>query len=645
MSQRSAPVATGARSLSTKSIAGARSASRRLFPAGDLDAFLDLLSGVERQPSGIMALCPAHKDSDPSLSVGQGDDGRILIHCFGGCESEDVMAVLGGSMADLAPPSKNGRHRVAEPETVYDYRDEQGKLIRQKLRKPGKEFLQRAPDGKGGWVYKLAGVRDLLYRLPELLQSPAGAVVFICEGEKDADNVQRLGLVATTNIEGAAKENQRPKWKSEYTTWLREHLPDRRFVLLPDNDAAGRAHMAHIQESLKEAGLAVVTVALSGLPDKGDVSDWVKAGGTREQLLALVAAANAEPSSSSPDHFGVLDRLVMTGSELETRTFPEPEQLVPHILLRGFSTLLAGDSKIGKTALVLRMVAAAAVGGWWLDRDREPANRLSPCRILFLNFEDPPFVTQSRLRRMMAPDPIPENLLIMEPPYGHSLNEILAWLPHAQKKFGLDAVILDPIAIAAEWKDENDNALIALTFKHLQQVAAQTQLALLSCHHVTKKPGEWGTNIRGGSSIKANVMGWHVLEREKERFRLHGINKLTGTWHVLLNRSEDSYEWWIEETRTGQFRTATEEKADQKHALVQLVLDQPGITFEQAAERLGFSDRTIRRYVDEMPSVLVIDDLPKIDSVRGRPERGIFPNPGTDRRLFGDDDEFRDNEV
>ena len=118
-----------------------------------------------------------------------------------------------------------------EPEATYDYTDEDGKLLYQVVRKPGKHFVQRRPDEKGGWIYNLDGVRRVLYRLPDLLSRP-DETVFIVEGEKDADRLHRAGLLATTNPGGAGK------WKAEYSAILN----DRHVVTLPDNDSPGHKH-------------------------------------------------------------------------------------------------------------------------------------------------------------------------------------------------------------------------------------------------------------------------------------------------------------------------------------------------------------------------------------------------------------------
>lgn len=70
-----------------------------------LDLLIARLEGVKRSGKGYVARCPAHEDRTPSLSLREGDDGRVLLHCHGGCTTAAVVAALGLSMADLFPPS------------------------------------------------------------------------------------------------------------------------------------------------------------------------------------------------------------------------------------------------------------------------------------------------------------------------------------------------------------------------------------------------------------------------------------------------------------------------------------------------------------------------------------------------------------
>ena len=74
--------------------------------AAPLETILNRLAGVRRTGKSFKAICPAHADRTPSLSVKEGDDGRVLLHCFGGCEMEAVVAAMGLRPADLFPADK-----------------------------------------------------------------------------------------------------------------------------------------------------------------------------------------------------------------------------------------------------------------------------------------------------------------------------------------------------------------------------------------------------------------------------------------------------------------------------------------------------------------------------------------------------------
>jgi hypothetical protein len=71
---------------------------------GRIDVLLDRLSKVRRAGKGFTACCPAHDDKhSPSLSLSEGDDGKILLHCFAGCAPAAVVAAIGLSLSDLFP--------------------------------------------------------------------------------------------------------------------------------------------------------------------------------------------------------------------------------------------------------------------------------------------------------------------------------------------------------------------------------------------------------------------------------------------------------------------------------------------------------------------------------------------------------------
>ncbi len=231
------------------------------------------------------AKCPAHEDTTPSLSVGVGEDGRVLLCCHAGCTAADVCRAIGLTEKDLFPAKRGSRRRRAKRRIVatYDYREPEGALLFQVVRDRPKRFWQRRPDGKGGWHHDLGGVKRVLYRLPELQAADRNEWVYVCEGEKDADHLKDIGLVATTSPGGAGK------WRPKYG----ESLRGRRVAILPDNDLAGHNHGEAVARALHEAAADVRIVHLPDLSQKGDVTDWLEAGGTSEALIDLVEATGA----------------------------------------------------------------------------------------------------------------------------------------------------------------------------------------------------------------------------------------------------------------------------------------------------------------------------------------------------------------
>ena len=238
--------------------------------------------GCRPKPAGEgtwQAHCPAHDDRSPSLSIREAEDGRVLLHDFGGCESEAVAAALGLAMRDLFP-GEGGSSRDREAATTYDYTDEEGRLLFRVERQSGKRFRQCRPDGKGGWIYNLQNVRRVLYRLPEVAKAvKEQRRIYIVEGEKDADRLANFGLCATTNPMGAGK------WRDEYG----ESFRGAAVVIIPDNDAPGKAHAEQVAASLVGRAASVRVLTLPGLPEKGDVSDWLSAGHTVAELEGLAA--------------------------------------------------------------------------------------------------------------------------------------------------------------------------------------------------------------------------------------------------------------------------------------------------------------------------------------------------------------------
>lgn len=182
-----------------------------------------------------------------------------------------------GHLPPDAPAKPAGKRQAA----TYRYTDAAGVLLFEVVRFEPKDFRQRRPDGDG-WAWNMAGVALVPYRLPELLAAvQAGRTVFVVEGEKSADALDRLGLTATCSPGGAGK------WRAKYGA----HLTGARVVILPDNDDPGCAHAAAVAAALRGKASQVQVLELPGLPLKGDVADWIEAGGTAAELERLAHAA------------------------------------------------------------------------------------------------------------------------------------------------------------------------------------------------------------------------------------------------------------------------------------------------------------------------------------------------------------------
>lgn len=276
-------------------------------PPPDLDKIVRLLGGGKKTGGGYSCKCPAHDDKHSSLSITV-KDGRLLWKCHAGCDQRAVFDALKsrGLLPDRAPrprpatshdkpgprPEPTGRALEAhdggkapkKPEPLgrivatYDYVDVTGQLLFQVCRFEPKTFRQRRPKGSG-WEWGLGRVEPVLYRLPEVL---AANLVLFCEGEKDVENIRRqLKLTATTVPMGAGK------WRDTYA----EALTDKHVVVLPDNDPAGVEHGEIVASAAVKAGARSVRIVhLPKLPEKGDVSDWIAAGGTREEIEQIIRA-------------------------------------------------------------------------------------------------------------------------------------------------------------------------------------------------------------------------------------------------------------------------------------------------------------------------------------------------------------------
>ena len=312
-------------------------------------------SEPKRHGNGWTSLCPAHDDRDPSLSIAEGDDGRVLLCCHAGCSAKDVVAALEMTMANLMPErhaakrtndnrqrnehanthsfAKKRRYSSAElaieiltrkrgqPAGQWKYHDKDGVVVCHVLRwnKAGdkKDFLPITRCGDGWSVAAMKAPRPI-YRLPEVQSATR---VHIPEGEKCADVMVALGLIATTTAGGAK------------AVFLNDFSPlaEKDIVIFPDNDLAGQKYADGVTGQLfsLNPNVRIRVVNLPDLPPGGDIVDFVEAchadGKSDEDIKAAIermvteALLVEQPTDGEPkrdkERTSCADKLVKLATE------------------------------------------------------------------------------------------------------------------------------------------------------------------------------------------------------------------------------------------------------------------------------------------------------------------------------------------
>jgi hypothetical protein len=452
-------------------------------------ARLEKLKGPDHNGE-YTAICPFHKDTNPSLNV---NFEKGVYKCFG-CESSGPVSRL--AMALGIPPNRPER----QIEAVYDYTDSEGKVLFQAVRYSPKGFSQRRPDGAGGWVYDLKGVRRVLYRLPEVLEAVRkGVMVYIVEGEKDADNLVKLGLVATTSPMGAGK------WKPEYS----ETLTGANVVILPDTDEPGRKHAAQVAQSLAGKAKSIKVVELPGEGVK-DASDWLQAGGNRAELEHLVSEAKAlEPKPHSTFNLTKLSDLLAEPAEDIAFVWADT-------LPRGGLSLLVAKPKVGKSTFARNLALKVARGdGEFLGR----AITTPGPDVLFL-LEEKRSEVKKHFERMGAGDlPILVHI-------GSAPEQALEELRKVITDTGAVFCVVDPLQRLVRIPDLNDYSSVSLALEPLEQIARTTGCHIMLIHHANKGIGrEGGDMILGSTALFGGVDCALIMRRTENHRTIESIQR------------------------------------------------------------------------------------------------------------------------
>jgi hypothetical protein len=185
---------------------------------------------------------------------------------------------------------------------------------RKKSERAGRTVFVPTRHSLDGYHFEFRDCPRVPYRLPKVLMADE---VFLVEGEKDVHTLEGWKLTASCNPGGAGAG-----WRPEYTP----HFRARHCIIVPDNDKPGHRHALRVAEALLPVAASVRMVELS-VAEKGDITDWVEAGGTPAQLERMIeetAALTPELLESLRQRWGVSD-----GSGVEVGDdWPEAEPIL-----------------------------------------------------------------------------------------------------------------------------------------------------------------------------------------------------------------------------------------------------------------------------------------------------------------------------
>ena len=312
---------------------------------------------------------PSHPDENPSAGIYTRKDGAVAAHCHAcGFDGDlfDVRAIRNGTSAGeelkrvrgtcmpLATPRIRKRQRAVAK--TYDSADKAEAVAAWKVKQdhgPGWSIVNRyqypgdfvvlrfepadgsektfVPYHRNGDGWKLGDPEgDLpLYHGDDL----GDGIVIVVEGEKAADAGRSIGLKVTTSAHGS-KSPGKTNWSS---------LAGRHVAILPDNDKPGADYAETVATILVGLGCKVTIVTLDGLPEGGDLHDWIEerdaqdSQGLRDQVLELIDVAEAwQPRESGEEELAPVADLILAPGD----PIPSAREFVSrHYMVNGARTI------------------------------------------------------------------------------------------------------------------------------------------------------------------------------------------------------------------------------------------------------------------------------------------------------------------
>ena len=362
----------------------------------------------------------------------------------------------------------------------YNYINEHGEVTYQVLRFEPKTFKQRHfKDGKTVWGLK--DIEPLPYNLPKILEDK-DKTIFIVEGEKDADKLNSLGFLATTNSGGSKN------WKPS----LNKYFKHRRVILISDNDSAGYLHTQTISNHLLSEAESLHFISLEGkVADKGDISDFIDTGGDIEELILTAKPAEKVTQNVFPT-MGINDLM-----GLKSQTY-----LIENLIPEGGLSVIYGQPASYKSFVAIDMCLSISSSIDWQGYDTGAG------KTLFIAAEGVGGL-KKRIQAWLAkhnditktPDfhVLATTVDFLDP---EQLDKLINTIHNIGKDFKL--IVIDTIArtLSNSGSDENSASDMGMFLSACDTVREQTKSAILAIHHSGKNEA---SGLRGSSALLGGV--------------------------------------------------------------------------------------------------------------------------------------------
>ena len=512
-----------------------------------------------------LARCRAHQDRTPSLSISDGENGCLLVHCHAGCSQQSVVDSLkrlghwpekrststkakksrrdGLTLVSPVPnnaPTPPERHRNHGPVSAcFEYHDGQGRLMGYRCRfetEKGKTYrpLTLWRDSVGGLAWRWKGLPPPrpLYGLPDLEAHP-DIDVLIVEGEKAADAARHLldHLIVCTWQDGAAAAAK--------TDW--SPLRGRRVTIWPDNDQRGQEAAREVIAELakiKAAKIQIVELP-DGLPEKWDLADLMPGGIDPTEIIRNARriepwdcgdpGAENDSSLTSGQAVEKLEHLnppqlgLVNAVDLCAKQFAEPKFVVPDYLTEGLG-ILAGKPKIGKSWFALGIVNAVAMGSTAIGKiDVQIGDAL------YLALEDNERRLQKRLKAVLQGcQPSPRLDLVTEWRRldDGGIDDLRTWLSaHPDARL----IVIDTLA-KVRGRSDPDAGIYMSDYdavSGLKALADEFSVAILLIHHLRKSSADDPLDEVSGSTGLTGAVDF-VLVLRRDRIRADAVLFVTG---------------------------------------------------------------------------------------------------------------------